>query len=251
MKVSLFIPCYIDQLYPKVGLATYNVLKALNIEVDYPENQTCCGQPMFNSGCFSDAQKVAQHFIEVFSGSDLIVAPSGSCISMVKNHYKHLFEKDTAVLKKIPPLFELSEFLFDQVKINVDDLNPYFPYKVGIHASCHGLRELRTASCSEQNISSYSKLGSILSKVKGLDLIELKRKDECCGFGGTFAIDEADISCAMGIDRIEDHQNNGAHYITGGDVSCLMHLDSIIRYQKKNIKTIHFAEILSSGLQDY
>ncbi len=239
MKIGLFIPCYIDQFYPHVGIATLNVLEKQGLNVEYPLDQTCCGQPMANAGFEKYSKGASELFIRNFSRYDYIVSPSGSCVMHVKDHMKHV---DPAAHQLHDKVFELCEFLTDVVK--VDKLDAHFPYKVGLHASCHGLRGLRLGRASELNEPDFNKPKSLLEKVKGIELIDLARKDECCGFGGTFAVTEEAISVRMGEDRIEDHLSHGAEVITGADMSCLMHLEGLIRRQKKNVKVMHIAEIL-------
>ena len=243
MKVSLFIPCYMDQLYPDIAMATLTLLEKLGCTVDYPMNQTCCGQPMANTGCSEDAKATAKHFIDVFKGSDYIVCPSGSCVSMVREHYDGLVPDSEEVNSLRSKTYELCEFLVDVLK--VEKIDAEFNYKVGLHQSCHGLRELRLGSCSEQMVDKYSKTESLLRMVKGIELVSPERPDECCGFGGTFAVAEKDVSCLMGEDRINDHENAGAEVIVGYDSSCLMHMGGISNRQKRNLKFMHIAEILN------
>lgn len=245
MKVFLFIPCYMDQLYPHVAMATLNLLEKLGCEVVYPMSQTCCGQPMANTGCSDDTKATAKHFIDVFKGSDYIVCPSGSCVSMVREHYTGLVPDTEEVNNLRSKTFELCEFLVDVLKI--EKIDAEFNHKVGLHQSCHGLRELRLGSCSEQMVEKYSKAETLLRMVKGLELVEPDRPDECCGFGGTFAVAEKDISCLMGEDRINDHENAGAEVIVGYDSSCLMHMGGISNRQKRNLKFMHIAEILNGA----
>jgi L-lactate dehydrogenase complex protein LldE len=244
MKIGLFIPCYIDQFYPQVGIATLELLEKLGLEVAYPLEQTCCGQPMANSGCEEDARKVYQKFVQNFSSFDYVVSPSGSCVYHVRKHY-NILEQTEAVKKVRQNTFELCEFLLDVLK--VDNLGINFPHKVGVHQSCHGLRGLKLGTGSELVIEKQSKIHRLLSKAQGLEIVDLDREDECCGFGGTFSVFQPDISVKMGKDRIADHQKNGAEYITATDTSCLMHLEGIIRRNNKPLKTIHIAEILNSG----
>lgn len=242
MKIGLFIPCYIDQFYPRVGIATLELLEKLHCQVEYPMAQTCCGQPMANTGCESDATDSYLHFVETFEQFDYIVAPSGSCTYHVRKHYNTL--EQTAAVKKVRAnTFDLPEFLLDVLKI--EGLNAHFPHKVGLHQSCHGQRGLRLGQSSEIVGPDFSKIRTLLEMVDGLELIELNRVDECCGFGGTFAINEPQISAKMGKDRVNDHYQNGAAFITAGDMSCLMHLEGIIRREKKTIKVLHIAEILN------
>jgi L-lactate dehydrogenase complex protein LldE len=243
MNASLFIPCYIDQLYPHVGIAMANLLENLGINVDYPEAQTCCGQPMANSGCSADAVPAARHFVETFKDKEYIVCPSGSCVSMVRNHYEDLVgdHPDYAAVKS--RTYELCEFLSDVVKVNSLDVS--FPHKVGLHQSCHGLRELRLGRSSELVAPGFSKVRRLLEMVQGIELVELTRQDECCGFGGTFSVDEEAMACAMGRDRIKDHQHAGAEVITGTDMSCLMHLDGLMRRDGSTLRVLHIAQILA------
>jgi L-lactate dehydrogenase complex protein LldE len=235
MRVALFVPCYIEQFYPEVAIATLQLLEKAGCRVDYPLNQTCCGQPMGNSGYERDAQSCMNLFVENFRGYDYIVAPSGSCVLFVKEHYRQ-----PALASKV---YELCEFFTDVVKIK--SLQAKFPYKVGLHESCHGERGLRLSQASELNLPYYSKIKALLAMVEGLQLVDLERRDECCGFGGTFCITEEAISVKMGKDRIKDHEISGAEVITGADMSCLMHLDGILKRQNKPIRTVHIAQILN------
>lgn len=244
MKVGLFIPCYIDQFYPQVGIATLELLEKLGCQVEYPGGQTCCGQPMANTGCERDAVATYHHFIRLFRPFDYIVAPSGSCAYHVRKHYD-IIEQTEEVKKVRKNTLDLSEFLVDVLK--VEALDARFPYKVGLHQSCHGLRGLRLGAGSERVLEKSSKLHTLLRMVEGIELVELSRQDECCGFGGTFAIHEAAISVKMGKDRIAGHESKGVEVLTAGDMSCLMHLEGIIRRQKKKIKVKHIAEILNGA----
>jgi L-lactate dehydrogenase complex protein LldE len=244
MRVGLFIPCYIDQFYPDVGLATLELLERFGCEVDYPEAQTCCGQPMANTGCWSDAAPLARKFIDLFQPYDAIVAPSGSCVAMVTHHYKTLVPDDDRSYQDVKKkTYELTQFLVDVLK--VERLDVSFPYRVGLHQSCHGLRDLRLGGCSERMENRDNKAVRLLSMVKGLELVPLQRVDECCGFGGTFAVSEEAVSCMMGNDRIRDHEQAGAQVITAGDMSCLMHLEGLLRRQKKPLQVMHLAQILA------
>lgn len=243
MKIGLFIPCYIDQLYPKVGLATVDLLEKTGCEVVYPENQTCCGQPMANTGCIPDAEPLAQHFFQTFRDFEYIVCPSGSCTSMVRNHYDCYFEGNEEFREFKGRVYELCEFLLDVLKI--DHLEGHFPHKVGVHQSCHGLRELRLGKSSELNLPPFNKTRQVLELIDGIEFTQLNRPDECCGFGGTFAITEEAVSCLMAEDRIADHEQAGTEVLTAGDMSCLMHLGGVISRQKKNLKVMHVAEILA------
>lgn len=243
--IGLFIPCYVDQLFPQVGLATLNLLEQLGQKVEFPTAQTCCGQPMANTGCLKEAEPFARRFLQIFKPYDYIVAPSGSCVAMVRNHYDHLLHDDPQLEEIKGKTFELCEFLTDVLK--VDKLPGRFPHRVGLHQSCHGLRELRLGSCSEVMGPRFSKVRQVLELIDGINFVELQRPDECCGFGGTFAVSEEAVSCLMGEDRVADHEQAGVEVMTANDMSCLMHLDGIIRRQKKPIRVLHVAEILSGA----
>lgn len=245
IKVGLFIPCYINQLYPQVAIATLELLEKLNIDVYYPQGQTCCGQPLGNSGYEEDSKGACQLFVENFKNYDYIVGPSGSCIYHVKHHFD-ILEQTPEVKKVRNNAYELCEFI---VKIvGKTDLGASFPYKVGLHKSCHGLRGLKLGSCSEVVGEHFSTEESLLKNVQGLTLMPLNRKDECCGFGGTFSVFEEAISVKMGKDRILDHLNSDVEVITGADHSCLMHLEGLINRNKQPLKVMHIAEILNSSL---
>jgi L-lactate dehydrogenase complex protein LldE len=244
MKIGLFIPCYVDQFYPKVGIATYELLQKLGCDVSFPMNQTCCGQPMANSGYEHLTQGCDANFVTNFAQFDYIVCPSGSCVLHVKEHLHD--EKNEELSTKIrKSVFELTEFITDILK--VESIEGNFPHKVGLHQSCHGQRGLKLSQMSELNAPFFSKPEQLLSKINGINLVSLNRKDECCGFGGTFCVTEEAISVKMGKDRIKDHEAHQVEYITGFDMSCLMHMEGILRKEKSPIKTIHIAEILNSS----
>jgi L-lactate dehydrogenase complex protein LldE len=241
-NVGLFIPCYIDQLYPRVGLATLELLQRFGVEVDFPPAQTCCGQPMANTGCSDEAGTLAKKFFEVFRRYDYVVCPSGSCVAMIRQHYGEFSRGQPEFENLRKRTLELCEFLHDV--LNVQTIEGKFPHKVGLHQSCHGLRELRLGSASEIVAESYSKAGKLLASLQGIELSRLSRPDECCGFGGTFAVSEEAISCHMGRDRIEDHEKAGTAVLTAFDMSCLMHLDGLIRRDGRPMRVMHIAEIL-------
>ena len=241
MKVGLFIPCYIDQFYPQAGIATLELLEKFGVDVHYPSKQTCCGQPMANSGFASLTGGCNELFVNNFAAYDYIVCPSGSCVLHIK---EHLTTKDTAAAESIRnKIYELTEFLTDILK--VDKLSAKFPYRVGLHQSCHGQRGLKIAQMSELMEPEFSKPLQLLALVEDLEIVPLDRKDECCGFGGTFCVTEEAVSVKMGKDRIADHLRNGAEYITATDLSCLMHLEGILKRQGSKVKVIHIAEILN------
>jgi L-lactate dehydrogenase complex protein LldE len=242
-RVGLFIPCYIDQFYPDVGLATLELLERFGCEVEFPAAQTCCGQPMANTGCVNDARPLAERFVQIFQPYDYVVCPSGSCTAMVRKHYEEYFHGAPAYEQVRGKTFELTEFLVDVLEIQTIEGN--FPHRVGLHQSCHGLRELRLGSSSEVVGPAYNKARQLLSGLKGIEFVTLTRADECCGFGGTFAVNEEAVSCMMGLDRIHDHEQAGAEVITANDMSCLMHLDGLIQRQKRPLKVMHVAQILA------
>jgi L-lactate dehydrogenase complex protein LldE len=234
-----------NELYPDICKATYTLLKNQNLNIEYPLNQTCCGQPLANSGCSKDMESLAKKFVKIFKEYDYIVAPSGSCVSMVKEHYAPFFNNDSDYNKVKASIYEVCEFLHDVVKIENLNIESSFPYKVGVHNSCHGHRVLELASASELNIPYNSKLENLLTTIKDIELIEIGRKDECCGFGGTFSVQEEDLSIAMGKDRIKDHIDNEVEIMAGADMSCLMHMDGIINRNNNPIKVMHITQILA------
>ena len=243
MTVALFVPCYVDQFYPDVAISTLELLERLGVDVHYPSGQTCCGQPMANTGCATDSADVARRLVDLFSDYETIVCPSGSCAAMVRHHYGDFFDKnDPKYLHVRERTFELCEFLHDEIKL--DSLDVRFPHRVSLHQSCHGLRELRLASSTESMTPRVDKIRSVLELVHDIDWVSPSRSDECCGFGGTFSINEAEVSAAMGRDRILDHIESGSEVIASADMSCLMHLEGIIRRRKIPIDVMHVAQIL-------
>ncbi len=245
MTVGLFVPCYIDQFYPDVAVATLEILEKHELDVVYPESQTCCGQPMANSGCQQDAAPLARRFLDLFVDFDYVVAPSGSCVSMVKHHYDAYLGDAERFVELKEKTFELCEFLTDILRVKTIDAS--FPHRVGLHESCHGLRELRLAQSSERVEPPFSKTRQLLEMVGDIQLTSLERQDECCGFGGTFSVNEEAVSCMMGMDRIADHETAGTEVITAADMSCLMHLGGLLRRQKHPIQVLHIAQILAGG----
>jgi L-lactate dehydrogenase complex protein LldE len=243
MTVGLFIPCYINQLYPQVGKATLEILERLKVKVLYPSGQTCCGQPMANSGYENESVGACNNFVDNFKEFDYIVTPSGSCAYHVKKHYD-IIPQTEEVVNVRNNVYELCDFLVNVLKVK--NLGAKFQHKVGLHKSCHGLRGLRLGSCSELVGDHYSSIEDLLKEVDGVELMKLSREDECCGFGGTFAVTEEAISVKMGKDRIQDHLQNGVEVITATDTSCLMHLEGLVSRNKKPLKIMHIAEILNS-----
>ena len=235
--VGLFIPCFVDQLNPQVGLDTARVLRKAGYTVVYPEEQTCCGQPAFNTGYWPDAVPLAERFLKIFAGFDAVVCPSGSCTTMVRMFYPELLqgrpsEKQAVAIGQ--RVYELSEFLVGVAKVT--DLGASFPHKVCVHDSCHALRELGVQSQPRE----------LLRNVRGIELQEMPNSGECCGFGGTFAVKFGAVSAAMGDVKAESAKATGAEFITAVDSSCLMHVEGVLRRRGDPIRTIHLASILAS-----
>lgn len=242
-RVALFIPCFVDQICPQVGVDMARVLRRIGCEIDFPEEQTCCGQPAFNSGYWDEARDVAKRFLRVFEKAECVVGPSGSCVTMVRKFYPELLKtsslvqlKDESGAPEVSKFYEFSEFLTKVAK--VDDVGASFPHKVTVHDSCHALRELGIREGPR----------NLLKNVRGLELVEMQHAEECCGFGGTFAVKFGMISAAMGETKSENAQATGAEFVTSIDPSCLMHLDGVLRKKQSPVKTIHLASILASGV---
>lgn len=246
MKVGLFIPCYINAIYPNVGVASYKLLKSLGVDVDYPVDQTCCGQPMANAGFEGEAVNLASRFDDIFREYDYVVGPSASCVAFVRLNHPEILEKRGHRCESAGKVYDLCEFIHDVIKPT--ELKASFPHKVSIHNSCHGVRELQLSSASELNIPYYHKLRDLLGLVKDIEVYEPSHVDECCGFGGMFAVEEQAVSVCMAKDKIGHHRETGAEYITGADSSCLMHMQGVIDRENLPIKTIHIVEILASQL---
>jgi len=238
MTVQLFVPCFVDQLYPDVAFNTIKVLEKAGCTVKYNAQQTCCGQPAFNAGFWGEAKDVCTKFVQDFDGADYIVSPSASCAGFVRNNYNKLFENNAfqSPAKKVANrIYELSEFL---VKIlNVTNLGAKFEGKATYHDSCAGLRECHIKSEPR----------TLLSAVEGLELIEMKDTDICCGFGGSFAVKFDTISVSMADQKIESALTTDADYLISTDMSCLMHLDSRMKHNGQSLKVVHLAEVLASG----
>lgn len=255
MKIGLFVPCYVDALYPEVGVSTYRLLKSLGLDVDYPERQTCCGQPMGNAGFERMAVPLAKKFDELFAPYDYVVAPSASCAAYVRFFHPGLLKDSHKPHESHEPhhcqaaekTVDLVEFLHDIVK--VDKLPARFPHKVSVHNSCHGVRELGLSSPSERNVPRFNKIIDLLQLVEGIEIVEPERPDECCGFGGMFAVEEQAVSARMGLEKVRRHIATGAEYVTGPDSSCLMHMQGVAQKQGlTGIQFIHVAQILTAGL---
>ena len=236
MKVDLFIPCFMDQLYPDTAFNTVKILEKAGCTVHYNTNQTCCGQPAFNAGYHPEARAVCEKFIKDFTGAEVIVTPSASCAGFVKNYYKKLF-KDSVFQRDINTItqsvYELSDFLVN--KLFISDLGASFDATVTYHDSCAGLREY--------GIKKEPRL--LLEKVKGLKLVEMKDVETCCGFGGTFAVKFESISLAMGDQKTANIEETAAEYVVSTDVSCLMHINGVMEHKGRNVKSLHLADVLA------
>lgn len=237
MNVQLFIPCFVDQLFPETAFNMIKVLEKAGCTVTYNENQTCCGQPAFNAGFWDDARKVCTKFLSDFDSSQYIVAPSASCVGFVRNYYSKLFENSSShneVKTLSNSIFELSEFLVK--KLNKVDFGARLDGIATYHDSCSGLRE-----CGIKNEPRL-----LLEKVSGLELKELNDVETCCGFGGTFAVKFEAISTAMAEQKVENALATGAQYLISTDLSCLMHLQGYIDYKGYPLRTMHLADVLNS-----
>ncbi|WP_022824457.1 (Fe-S)-binding protein [Hymenobacter norwichensis] len=245
MKVALFVPCYVDQFYPQVGIASLQLLEKLGVRAEFPAAQTCCGQPLANSGCERDALPIYRHYVDTFAAYDYVVAPSGSCVYHVRKHFDKL-EQTSDVQHVRTSAYDLIDFIYNV--LGVKEIPGSFPHRVGLHLSCHGQRGLHQANESEMTPVRDGQLRQLLGSLEGIELTHLDRNDECCGFGGTFCVSEAAISARMGQDRVADHLRNGTSVLTGGDMSCLMHLEGIVRRGKLPMRVMHAAEILNGTI---
>jgi len=238
LNVQLFIPCFVDQLYPETAFNMVKVLERSGCNVKYNTSQTCCGQPAFNAGFWDEAKSVCSKFIEDFSGTEYIIAPSASCVGFVRNYYGKLFENSSVhneVKELSKRIFELSEFLVNILKI--ENIGASLKGKATYHDSCAGLRECKIKQEPRK----------LLSHVKGLELTEMKDVETCCGFGGTFAVKFEAISVAMGEQKVENALATGADYLISTDHSCLMHLQGYINQKGYKLRTMHLADVLASG----
>jgi len=237
-RVSLFVTCMVDQLFPKVGMAMADVLERLGYRVDFPEAQTCCGQPAFNSGYREEAREVARHFLRTFEKSETVVVPSGSCTSMVTHHYADLFKKEPETLALVHAMekkvHEFSTFLTEVA--GVEDVGARMEEVVTFHDGCHALRELGIRNAPRR----------LLSHVRGLELREMQPAEECCGFGGTFSVKFSELSGAMARTKLEAIVGTGAKTVVSLDPSCLMQIQGVISRAGLNVRTMHLAEVLAS-----
>jgi L-lactate dehydrogenase complex protein LldE len=240
MRVALFITCFNDTLFPTVGIATTRLLERLGHDVEFPEAQTCCGQMHYNTGYQREAIPLVRHFARVFETAEVVVAPSASCVGMVRDLYPRAAQLsgDRALIEAIesltPRVYELSEFLVNRLELT--DVGAYYPHRVTYHPTCHSLRVLHVGEAPLR----------LLRGVKGIDLVELPSAAECCGFGGTFAVKNADTSLAMLSDKMRCVLDTGAEVLCAADTSCLMHIGGGLHRQRAGVATVHLAEILAS-----
>ncbi len=244
MHISLFITCFNDTLFPQTGRAVVKLLERLGHDVEFPEAQTCCGQMHYNTGYQREAIPLARHFVDVFSDAEVVVAPSGSCVGMIRDLFPKVaaLAGDTSLVQRIneltPRVYELSELLVR--KLGVEDVGAYYPHRVTYHPTCHSLRVLKVGDAPLR----------LLRAVRGIDLVELPAADECCGFGGTFSIKNADTSIAMLSDKMRHVLDTGAEICSAGDNSCLMHINGGLSRGRSGVRTVHIAEILASTEKD-
>ncbi|HEU5037925.1 MAG TPA: (Fe-S)-binding protein [Nocardioides sp.] len=240
MRVALMVTCINDALYPGTGQAVVRLLRRLGVDVEFPESQTCCAQPMVNTGYLDEAVPVVRNYVETFAGYDAVVTPSGSCAGCARHQHAMVARRSgdarlaAAVEETSPKVYELSEFLVDV--LGVTDVGAYYPHTVTYHPTCHSLRMLGVGDRPRQ----------LLEHVRGLTLLELPAADQCCGFGGTFAVKNADTSIAMGADKARHVRDTGAEVLVAGDNSCLTHIGGLLTRERSGVRTVHLAEILAA-----
>ena len=244
MRVGLFVTCYNDLLFPEVGQAVVRLVRRLGHDIEFPTEQTCCGQMHFNTGYQEACIPLVERFVDAFAGYDVVVTPSGSCAAMVRTHHPVVArlaggrdsrtDLSAQVATVAPRVLELSEFLVDI--LGVTDVGARFPHRVALHPTCHSMRLLGVGDRPRR----------LLAAVDGLTLVDLPRSDACCGFGGTFAVKNADTSVAMGNDKVDDVLGSGAEVLTAGDTSCLMHIGGLLSRRRSRVRVMHLAEILAS-----
>ncbi|GGR55494.1 L-lactate dehydrogenase complex protein LldE [Nocardioides luteus] len=240
MRVALMVTCINDALYPGTGQAVVRLLRRLGVDVDFPQAQTCCGQPMVNTGYLDEAVPLVRTFVDAFAGYDAVVTPSGSCAGSARHQHSIVARRsgdtslEEAVAEIAPKVYELSEFLVDV--LGVTDVGAYFPHRVTYHPTCHSLRMLGVGDRPRR----------LLEAVRGIRLVDLPGADQCCGFGGTFAVKNADTSVAMGADKARHIRETGAEVVVAGDNSCLTHIGGVLSRQRSGVRTVHLAEILAS-----
>ncbi len=239
LRVSLFITCYNDTLFPETGKAVVRVLERLGHTVEFPAGQTCCGQMHYNTGYQAEAMPLLERFVAQFKDAEAVVVPSSSCVAMMRDHYPKMAHEigKTELIGEVdallPKVFEFSEFVTK--RLGLEDVGAHYPHRVTYHASCHGLRNLGLGDGPVR----------LLRAVRGIDLVELKGLEQCCGFGGTFAVKNADVSEAMLADKVSAILETKAEACTACDNSCLMHIEGALHRQKMDVKTVHLAEILA------
>ena len=236
MKVALMVTCVNDAMFPDTGRAVVRLLRRLGVEVDFPEQQACCGQPMVNTGYLDEAVPVVRNCVRAFEGYDAVVTPSGSCAGSVRHQHEIVARRaaDPGLTAIAGHTYELSEFLVDV--LGVTDVGAYFPHTVAYHPTCHSLRMLGVGDRPTR----------LLQAVRGLRLVDLPAAEECCGFGGTFAVKNADTSVAMGSDKARHVVNSGAEVLVAGDNSCLLHIGGLLSRQRTGVRVMHLAEILAA-----
>jgi L-lactate dehydrogenase complex protein LldE len=240
MRVALMVTCVNDAMFPETGKAVVRLLRRLGVDVEFPEGQTCCGQPMVNTGYLDEAVPVVRTFTDAFAGYDAVVTPSGSCAGSARHQHAIVARRSgdpalqAAVAQTSPKVYELSEFLVDV--LGVEDVGAYYPHTVTYHPTCHSLRMLGVGDRPTR----------LLKAVRGLRLVELPGADQCCGFGGTFAVKNSDTSVAMGSDKARHVRGTGAEVLVAGDNSCLMHVGGLLSRQQSGVRVVHLAEILAS-----
>jgi L-lactate dehydrogenase complex protein LldE len=235
-KIAMFIPCFVDQMAPEVGLDMARVLRRIGFDPEFRTQQTCCGQPGFNTGYWQEARPLAERFVEVFRSAEIVVCPSASCTAMVRNFYPELLANSPLRIEAVElaqRVFEFSEFLVTVAAVT--QVGASFPHRVTYHDSCHALRELHLKQGPRE----------LLRQVRGIELVEMPHVEDCCGFGGTFSTKFSMISSAMGDTKVGNAEISGAEYITSTDPSCLMQIDSILRHRNSRMRTIHLASILA------
>src|SRR5215510_735388 len=244
MRVALFVPCYVDQFYPHVAIAALTVLERLGVNVDVPDGAACCGQPPANAGYAKQAQSTLDRFVDQYESYDRVIVLSGSCAVHVKRHADDVMVRGGARVAECTT--EFCSYLHDEIGVDrVAELGASFNKRVAVHIGCHGLRGLGLAKPSELQAAPFNKVRALLDTIRGVDVAELSRLDECCGFGGSFAVGEADVSTKMGRDRLRDYRTHEAQAVVSSDMSCVMHLDGIARREQMGLPMFHVAELLA------
>jgi L-lactate dehydrogenase complex protein LldE len=239
VKVALMVTCVNDAMFPDTGKAVVTLLRRLGVEVDFPAAQTCCGQPMVNTGYLDEAVPVVRTYVDAFAGYDAIVTPSGSCAGSTRHQHGLVARRSgdpglVRAVEQAAPTYELTEFLVDV--LGVTDVGAYFPHVVTYHPTCHSLRMLGVGDRPRR----------LLEQVRGLRLVDLPSAEECCGFGGTFAVKNADTSVAMGADKARHVRETGAEVLVAGDNSCLMHVGGLLSRGRSGVRVVHLAEVLAA-----